>query len=61
LEQVKKENQCSFWHWREWLSLYHSKKTEAVSQLVGILRPFFSTNLAISQTKGQGWTAIPTQ
>jgi len=30
-----------------------------VRQLVGM--PPFSTNMAIAETKGQGWTAIPTQ
>jgi len=32
------------------------------SQLVSwSLTPLFSTNMAISETKGQGWRAIPTQ
>jgi len=41
--------------------MYFSNFLISGSKLVGSLMPPFSTNMAISEIKCQGWRAIPTQ
>jgi len=40
---------------------FHTHAPHLCGELTQSLTSLFSTNMAISETKGQGWRAIPTQ